>query len=119
VRGRDVAGFVEAVGKNVIRFQPGNLRSSLASLFVPQRLTILASKERGEGFDASRKLIGAGKVTPVIERTYPLSEAPRGDPLRRGRPQSRQGRHHRLMENRRRGPIPNGDVPGFVRSDAG
>jgi NADPH:quinone reductase-like Zn-dependent oxidoreductase len=53
-----------------------NLRSGLVSLFVPQRLTMLASKERGQDFDALRKLIEAGKVTPIIDRTYPLSEAP-------------------------------------------
>ena len=53
-----------------------NLRSGLVSIFVPQRLTMLASKERGEDFDALRELIEAGKVTPVIDRTYPLIEAP-------------------------------------------
>jgi NADPH:quinone reductase-like Zn-dependent oxidoreductase len=53
-----------------------NLRSGLASMFVSQRLTMLASKERGEDFDALRELIEAGKVTPVIDRTYPLIEAP-------------------------------------------
>ena len=53
-----------------------NLRSGLVSMFVPQRLTMLASKERGEDFDALRELIEAGKVTPVIDRTYPLIETP-------------------------------------------
>ena len=53
-----------------------NLRSGLVSMFVPQRLMMLASKELGEDFDALRELIEAGKVTPVIDRTYPLSEAP-------------------------------------------
>ena len=53
-----------------------NLRSGLVSMFVPQRLTMLASKELGEDFDALRELIEAGKVTPVIDRTYPLIEAP-------------------------------------------
>ena len=53
-----------------------NLRSGLVSLFVPQRLTMLASKERGEDFEALRQLIEAGKVTPVIDTTYPLSGAP-------------------------------------------
>ncbi len=53
-----------------------NLRSGLVSMFVSQRLTMLASKERGEDFDALRELIEAGKVTPVIDRTYPLIEAP-------------------------------------------
>jgi NADPH:quinone reductase-like Zn-dependent oxidoreductase len=53
-----------------------NLRSGLVSMFVPQRLTMLASKERGEDFDALRELIEAGKVTPVIDRTYQLNEGP-------------------------------------------
>ena len=53
-----------------------NLRSGLVSLFVPQRLTMLASKERGEDFEALRQLIEAGKVTPVIDTTYSLSGAP-------------------------------------------
>jgi NADPH:quinone reductase-like Zn-dependent oxidoreductase len=53
-----------------------NLRSGLVSLFVPQRLTMLASKERGEDFDALRAIIEAGKVTPVIDRTYPQTEVP-------------------------------------------
>ena len=53
-----------------------NLRSGLVSMFVSQRLTMLASKELGEDFDELRGLIEAGKVTPVIDRTYPLIEAP-------------------------------------------
>jgi NADPH:quinone reductase-like Zn-dependent oxidoreductase len=53
-----------------------NLRSGLVSMFVSQRLTMLASKELGEDFDVLRELIEAGKVTPLIDRTYPLIEAP-------------------------------------------
>ena len=53
-----------------------NLRSGLVSMFVPQRLTMLASKELGQDFDALRELIEAGTITPVIDRTYPLIEAP-------------------------------------------
>jgi NADPH:quinone reductase-like Zn-dependent oxidoreductase len=53
-----------------------NLRSGLVSMFVSQRLTMLASKERGEDFDALRELIEAEKITPVIDRTYPLIETP-------------------------------------------
>ena len=53
-----------------------NLRSGLVSMFVPQRLTMLASKERGEDFEALRQLIEAGKVTPVIDSTFPLIAAP-------------------------------------------
>ena len=53
-----------------------NLRSGLVSMFIPQRLTMLASKERGEDFEALRQLIEAGKVTPVIDSTFPLIAAP-------------------------------------------
>jgi NADPH:quinone reductase-like Zn-dependent oxidoreductase len=54
-----------------------NLRSSAVSVFVSQRLTMLASKERGEDFDALRELIEGQAVTLVIDRTYQLSERPR------------------------------------------
>ncbi|MDH5314161.1 MAG: NAD(P)-dependent alcohol dehydrogenase [Actinomycetota bacterium] len=53
-----------------------NLRAGLVSMFVPQRLTMLASKERGEDFDVLRELIEAGDVTPALDRTFPLIEAP-------------------------------------------
>ncbi len=53
-----------------------NLLSGLVSLFVSQRLTMLASKELGEDFEVLRGLIEAGKVTSVIDRTYSLIEAP-------------------------------------------
>jgi len=52
-----------------------NLLSGLVSLFVSQRLTMLASKELGEDFEVLRGLIEAGKVTSVIDRTYSLIEA--------------------------------------------
>ena len=52
-----------------------NLRSGVVSKFVSQRLTMLASKERGEDFDALREYIEGEKIKPVIDRTYPLSEA--------------------------------------------
>ena len=53
-----------------------NLRSGLVSMFVPQRLTMLASKELGEDFDVLRERIEAGDVTPAVDRTFPLIEAP-------------------------------------------
>ena len=53
-----------------------SLRSGFVSMFVSQRLTMLASKERGKDYDELRELIEAGKVTPVIDRVYQLDEAP-------------------------------------------
>jgi NADPH:quinone reductase-like Zn-dependent oxidoreductase len=48
----------------------------MRSPFVGQKLRSLASKERKEDLQTLRELIEAGKVTPVIDRTYPLAEAP-------------------------------------------
>ena len=46
------------------------------SLFVGQRLRGLATKVRRNDLIALTELIEAGTVTPVIDRTYPLFEAP-------------------------------------------
>jgi NADPH:quinone reductase-like Zn-dependent oxidoreductase len=53
-----------------------SFRASLLSPFVRQRLSMLISTERQEDLQLLSELIEAGKVTPVIDRTYPLSEAP-------------------------------------------
>jgi NADPH:quinone reductase-like Zn-dependent oxidoreductase len=37
---------------------------------------MLSSKPRQEDLQTLRELIEAGKVTPVIDRTYPLREVP-------------------------------------------
>jgi NADPH:quinone reductase-like Zn-dependent oxidoreductase len=48
----------------------------LRSLFTEQKLMGLISKERHKDLMTLKKLIEAGKLTPVIDRTYPLREAP-------------------------------------------
>lgn len=53
-----------------------NLRAVVLSRLVGQRLRMLASKERPEDLQTLRELLEAGKVTPVIGRTYPLGETP-------------------------------------------
>jgi NADPH:quinone reductase-like Zn-dependent oxidoreductase len=53
-----------------------NLRAPVLSRFVSQRLRMLASKERPEDLQTLRELLEAGKVTPVIDRTFPLREVP-------------------------------------------
>ena len=52
------------------------LRALALSPFVRQRLRSFIAKENIDDLDALRDLIEAGRVTPVIDRTYPLSGAP-------------------------------------------
>ncbi len=56
-------------------FFRGILRGPLVSMFVGQRLRGLATKIRKEDLVTLAEMIEAGKITPVIDRTYPLIEA--------------------------------------------
>ncbi|TCO18509.1 NADPH:quinone reductase-like Zn-dependent oxidoreductase [Kribbella steppae] len=48
----------------------------IVSLFVRQRLTMFVNKESGSNLERLTDLIEAGKVTPSIDRTYPLDQVP-------------------------------------------
>src|SRR5215475_9599818 len=52
------------------------LRAPLASVFVGQRLRGLLAKDRAEDLEALTRLIESGAVTPVIDRSYALADAP-------------------------------------------
>ncbi|HET6754479.1 MAG TPA: NAD(P)-dependent alcohol dehydrogenase [Jiangellaceae bacterium] len=52
------------------------LRALLLSRFVGQKLTTFVSTQVLEDLIVLKNLIEAGKVTPVIDRAYPLAEAP-------------------------------------------
>ncbi|MEX0755027.1 MAG: NAD(P)-dependent alcohol dehydrogenase [Actinomycetota bacterium] len=52
------------------------IRALVLSLFVGQRLTMLASKEHRTHTEAVSRFIEAGQVAPIINRTYPLAEVP-------------------------------------------
>jgi NADPH:quinone reductase-like Zn-dependent oxidoreductase len=52
------------------------LRAPVLSALVRQRLRPLVSKERRDDLVVLKELIEAGTLTPVIDRTYSLSEVP-------------------------------------------
>jgi NADPH:quinone reductase-like Zn-dependent oxidoreductase len=53
------------------------LRAKVLSPFVDANLRTFVSRENHEDLLTVKELIEAGKVIPVIDRTYPLSEAPK------------------------------------------
>jgi NADPH:quinone reductase-like Zn-dependent oxidoreductase len=52
------------------------LRALMLSRFVGQKLGTFVSSENHEDMIVLKDLIESGKLTPVIDRTYPLSETP-------------------------------------------
>jgi NADPH:quinone reductase-like Zn-dependent oxidoreductase len=64
VRGRWMGGFDR------------NLRAVALSRLVGQRLRMLSSTPRQDDLQTLRELIETGKVTPVVDRTFPLPETP-------------------------------------------
>jgi NADPH:quinone reductase-like Zn-dependent oxidoreductase len=52
------------------------LRAMMVCPFVGQKLGTFISKENHEDLIILTELVESGKVTPVIDRTYPLSEVP-------------------------------------------
>jgi NADPH:quinone reductase-like Zn-dependent oxidoreductase len=52
-----------------------SLRAPVWSLFLRQRLTMLSSKESYESLEEVTGLIETDKVTPAVDRTYPLDQA--------------------------------------------
>jgi NADPH:quinone reductase-like Zn-dependent oxidoreductase len=63
--GRWTGGFLERL-----------LRARILSLFASRKLIGLSAKVNQKDLLVLKELIEAGKVTPVIDSTYPLSEAP-------------------------------------------
>lgn len=53
-----------------------SLRAPLLSAFVGQKLGALVNSENAKDLIVLTELIESGAVTPVIDRTYPLSETP-------------------------------------------
>ncbi|WP_353950195.1 NAD(P)-dependent alcohol dehydrogenase [Knoellia sp. S7-12] len=53
-----------------------SLRAPIVSLFVKQRLAMLANKERGSDLERLTPLIQSGAVVPSIDRTFSLAQVP-------------------------------------------
>jgi NADPH:quinone reductase-like Zn-dependent oxidoreductase len=71
--------LVIAGGEKGGRWLGGNdrqLRALVLSRFVDQTLTTFVSSENQGDMIVLKELIEAGKVTPVIDQTYPLGEVP-------------------------------------------
>jgi NADPH:quinone reductase-like Zn-dependent oxidoreductase len=52
------------------------IRAMILSRFVGQKLGTFISTQNHEDMIVLKELIESGKLTPVIDRTYPLSEVP-------------------------------------------
>ena len=52
------------------------LRAIALSPLVTQKLGIFGAKENAADLSALRELVASGKVTPAMDRTFPLSEVP-------------------------------------------
>ncbi len=71
--------LVIAGGETAGRWLGGSdrqIRALVLSRFVSQRLGTFISRENHEDMLVLKELIEAGQVTPVIDRSYPLSEVP-------------------------------------------
>jgi NADPH:quinone reductase-like Zn-dependent oxidoreductase len=66
--GGENAGSVTGMGRQ--------LRGMLLSAFRRQRLTLLASKERATDYERLTTLIESGEITPTLDRSFPLEDAP-------------------------------------------
>lgn len=56
----------------------GLLKAVVVNLFVPQRLRPLPTKEQREDLLTVTTLIEDGKLTPIVDRTYPLADTAEG-----------------------------------------
>jgi len=72
----DVHMALRSSGSSTQAGSDRQLRALLLSRFVDQKLTTFISTQNYEDLIVLTELIEAGKITPVIDRTYPLSEVP-------------------------------------------
>ena len=76
LRPRGTAVFVGGENAGALIGMGRQLRGVLLSVFLRQRLALLAAKERASDYDRLTDLIEAGQLVPSIDRTYPLEDVP-------------------------------------------
>jgi NADPH:quinone reductase-like Zn-dependent oxidoreductase len=76
-----IVGGEQSAGSIMGGFQRQLLQAPLVSLFGKQRLVGLTAKERWQDLDALTALVDAGDLSPALDRTFSLEEAP--DAVRR------------------------------------
>ena len=95
------------------------VRAMLASMVVRQQASPTVKTQNHDDLVALKGLVEAGKVTPVIDRTYPLTEDAGGDRSCRSRPRPRNGRGHRLTATVRSAHLGDHDQGADRRSSSG
>jgi NADPH:quinone reductase-like Zn-dependent oxidoreductase len=73
---RGTAVFVGGEDAGALLGMGRQLRGVLLSTIVRQRLALLVTQERGSDYDRLTDMIEGGQITPSIDRTYPLEDAP-------------------------------------------
>jgi NADPH:quinone reductase-like Zn-dependent oxidoreductase len=89
------------------------LRTMLVSIVVKRQASPTVKTQNHDDLVALRDLVEAGKVSPVIDGTYPLDQTATGDRARGGRPHAGNDRDLGLDPIARPGrprPSPNGDA---------
>jgi NADPH:quinone reductase-like Zn-dependent oxidoreductase len=74
--GMCIGAGVVSLGDSMIRLLFHLIKELVLSLFVSQKFVTLMTKLNKEDLTVLRDLVAAGKVTPVIDRSYGLSEVP-------------------------------------------
>ena len=72
---RGTAVFVGGEGGGAITGMGRQLRGAAMSPFLEQRLVPLMARERGSDYERLARLVECGRLTPSLDRTYPLEDA--------------------------------------------
>jgi NADPH:quinone reductase-like Zn-dependent oxidoreductase len=71
-----IVGGEGGKGKLLGGFTRGTVRAPLVSMFTSQKMKGFVAKENAGDLVALKDLIEAGKVSPLIDRTFSLEEVP-------------------------------------------